>query len=345
MKGLFKTAPGAGNMEIRETETPKAGPGEVLIEVKAAGICGSDLHIYHWNIAYKMKPPMIVGHEFSGIVVECGEGVTGWEKGARVTAEPSAIICGECRYCRTGAYNMCAERRVLGYWVNGGFAEYVVVGAHRLHRLPDSITFDEGALTEPLACCVHGVHELTGIEVGDLVAVSGPGAIGLICAQLAKAEGAQVMVIGTSADRERLATAKTLGMDYCVNLEEQDPVKFAQELTGGDGADVVLECSGAEPAAAMGLEIARRQGKYTQIGLFGKPVTLNFERIAYKELVVTGSLGQRWTAWKRAIRIMAQGRVNLKAVTSDKFPLSQWKAAFDKFEAKQGLKILLDPKI
>jgi L-iditol 2-dehydrogenase len=291
-----------------------------------------------------MNPPMIVGHEFSGVVVACGEGVEEWEKGARVTAEPSAIVCGKCRYCRTGAYNMCSDRLVTGYWVNGGFAEYVVVGAHRLHRLPDSISFDEGALTEPLACCVHGVHELTGIGAGDLVAVSGPGAIGLICAQLAKAEGAQVMVIGTGADRERLATAKALGMDHCIDLEEQDPIEFARELTEGDGADIVLECSGAGPAAAMGLELVRRQGKYTQIGLFGKPVTLDFERIAYKEIKVTGSLGQRWTAWKRAIRLMAQGKVNLKGVSSDKFPLAQWQEAFDRFEAKKGLKILLDPQ-
>ena len=344
MKGLFKTAPGSGNMELREIEIPRPGPGEVLVEVKSAGLCGSDLHIYHWNIAYKMKPPMIIGHEFSGVIAETGADVEGWEKGARVTAEPSAIICGKCRYCRTGAYNICAERRVLGYWVNGGFAEYVVVAANRLHRLPESISFDEGALTEPLACCVHGVHELTGIEIGDLVAVTGPGAIGLICGQLAKAEGAQVMVIGTGADRERLAVAKALGMDHCVNLEEQDPLALAQELSDGDGADVVLECSGAEPAAALGLEIVRRQGKYSQIGLFGKPITLNFERIAYKELKVTGSIGQRWTSWKRTLRIMEQGKVNLKAVTSDKFPLTQWKAAFDKFEAKEGLKILLDPK-
>ena len=344
MKGLFKTAAGDGNMELRETEIPKPGPGQVLLEVKSAGICGSDLHIYHWEIAYKMNPPMIIGHEFSGVVVECGGGVEGWEKGARVTAEPSAIICGQCHYCRTGAYNLCSERLVTGYWVNGGFAEYVVVGAHRLHRLPASISFDEGALTEPFACCVHGVYELTGIEVGDVVAVSGPGAMGLLCAQLAKAEGAVVVVIGTGADRARLAEAKALGMDHCINLNETDPLKAVQDLTEGYGADVVLECSGAGPAAAMGLELARKQGKYTQVGLFGKPITVDFERIAYKELKVTGTLGQRWTAWKRAIRLMAQGKVNLKAVISDKFPLTEWKAAFDKFEAREGLKILFDPK-
>ncbi|MCL2319757.1 MAG: zinc-binding dehydrogenase, partial [Treponema sp.] len=266
MKGLYKTAPGSGNMEIRDADIPRPGPGQVLIEVKSAGVCGSDLHIYHWNIAFKMKPPMIIGHEFSGVITAVGSGVTGWEIGARVTGEPTAIICGECRYCRTGAYNLCPERRVLGYWVDGGFAEYIVVDANRLHRLPDNVSFDEGALTEPLACCVHGVHELTGIEVGDTVAVLGPGAIGLICAQLAKAEGAEVLIIGTSADRERLAVAKSLGIDHCINLDEQDPLQFARDLTGGEGTDVVLECSGAGPAAATGMEIVRRQGKYTQMG-------------------------------------------------------------------------------
>jgi L-iditol 2-dehydrogenase len=344
MKGLFKTAPGDGNMELRDTEVPKPGPGQVLVEVKAAGICGSVLHIYHWDIAFAMRPPMIVGHEFSGVIVENGPGVDGWKPGDRVTAEPSAIICGECRYCRTGAYNLCANRRVMGYWVNGVFAEYVVVGAHRLHRLPDRTSFEEGALTEPLACCVHAVHELTGVEVGDFVAVTGPGAIGLLCAQLAKAEGAEVMMIGTNADMDRLATAKSLGIDHCVNLEETDPLVYAQERTEGYGADVVFECAGAGPAAALGIELARKQGKYTQVGLFGKPITLNFERIAYKELVVTGSLSQRYTAWKRTIRIMELGRIDLRAVISDTFPLSRWKEAFDKFEAKKGLKILLDPK-
>jgi L-iditol 2-dehydrogenase len=232
----------------------------------------------------------------------------------------------------------------MGYWTDGVFAEYVAVGAHLLHRLPDNISFDEGALSEPLACCVHSVYELTRIEVGDLVAVIGPGAIGLICAEIAKAEGARVMVIGTNADKDRLAKAKSLGMDYCVNLQEDDPVKLAQDLTEGDGADVVLECSGAGPAANMGLQIVKRQGKYTQIGLFGEPINLNFELVSYKEILVTGGLGQRWTAWDRAIRLMAQGILDLKAIISGKYPLSRWREAFDKFETKEGLKLLLDPK-
>jgi len=287
---------------------------------------------------------MIIGHEFSGVITEIGEGVETWKVGELVVAEPSAIICGTCRYCRTGAYNMCSERRVMGYWTDGVFAEYVIVGAHLLHRLPAGISFDEGALAEPLACCIHSVHELTGIELGDVVAVVGPGAIGLLCAQIAKAEGATVIIIGTNADKDRLAKAKSLGINIAINLQEEDPIEIVQGLTKGDGADVVLECSGTAPGAALCIDLVRKKGKYTQIGLFGKPIAIDFEKIPYKEIIVTGGIGQHWTAWDRTMRIMAEKKIDLSAIISDKYPLTQWKEAFDKFESKQSLKILLDPK-
>ena len=345
MRGLVKVAPGEGNMELRDLEPPKPGPGQVLIEVKYAGICGSDLHIYHWDIGHAMKPPMVIGHEFSGVIVELGKDVEGWKVGDRVTAEPSAIICGSCRYCRTGAYNLCAHRKIMGYWVDGVFAEYVVVGpTWRLHKLPELVSFEEGALTEPLACCVHAVYELTGVEVGDFVVITGPGAIGLLTAQLAKAEGAEVMLLGTRADQKRLAVARELGGDHCITIEDKNPVELVKELTEGYGADTVFECSGVEAAVSLGIEIVRKQGKYTQVGLFGKPIRVDFERLAYKELKVTGSMAQRYTAWKRTLKIMELGKVNLKTIISDIMPLSQWKRAFEKFEKKDGLKVLLNPK-
>lgn len=344
MKGLYKIAPGGGNLELRDGPVPTPAPGQVLIEIKTAGLCGSDIHIYHWSINFAMRPPMIIGHEFSGEIVEIGEGVTGWKIGDRVTAEPCTIVCGVCRYCRVGAFNLCAQRRVMGYWVNGIFAEYVTIEAGRLHKLPDAISFDEGALTEPLACCVHAVHELTGVEIADTVVITGPGAIGLLCLQLAKLEGAQVVMVGTSQDTDRLKIAKKLGADYCMNAETEDVPAAVGELTDGNGADIVFECSGAGPAAGLGLDSVRKQGKYTQVGLFGKPITVDFEKIAYKELHVTGSLAQQWTSWKRTIKIMDQGKLDLKAVISEKLPLSQWKEAFERFEAKKGLKILFDPK-
>jgi L-iditol 2-dehydrogenase len=343
MKALCKTAAGPGHMELREVPRPSAGPGQVVIAVQATGICGSDLHVRAWDIQIPMRPPMSTGHEFSGAIAELGAGVEGWQVGDRVTAEPTYSSCGHCRYCRTGAYNLCAERRVLGYWVDGAFAEYVRVPVERLHRLPERIGFHEGAMLEPLACCVHGVLELTRIDPDELVVVSGPGAMGLLSMQVAKACGAQVVVIGTGIDGPRLEVARTLGADHTINLAEEDPVERVMDLTDGIGADVLLECSGAPAAVDAGIDLVRKQGRYTQIGLFGQPVTVDFERIAYKELQVTGSFAQRWTAWVRTLALVERGAIQLAPLISDVLPLTAWEEGFEKLERKEGLKIILEP--
>jgi L-iditol 2-dehydrogenase len=343
MKGLYKTATGEGNLELREIPVPEPGPGQVLVEVKAAGICGSDLHILHADMKLPMKPPVIIGHEFSGVISALGKEVVGWKEGERVTAETSASICGTCYYCRTGSYNLCSERKILGYWIDGGFAEYTLVPAHRLHRLPENVDFIDGALTEPLACCVHGIVELMGMRTGDTVVVSGPGAIGLISMQIAKAYGGQVIVLGTSKDGERLKKAEELGADRTVNIDDEDPHKIVQDITDGLGADVAIECSGAAQAVDTDFDLLRKRGKYLQVGLFYKPITIDFEKIAYKELSLYGTLSQRWTAWKRSLLLMAQEKVKLSPLVTDIFPLSEWKNAFETFESKKGLKVILTP--
>jgi L-iditol 2-dehydrogenase len=343
MMGLCKTAEGVGNLEYRDMPIPEPGEGQVLIEVRAAGICGSDLHIFRWDTQLPMNLPVIIGHEYSGVLSALGKGVKGWDIGERVTVEPSFSVCGSCIYCRTGSYNLCPERKVQGFWAHGAFTRYTLAPAHRLHRLPENVDFHEGALTEPLACCVHGVVELTGITVGELVVVSGPGTIGLFSLQLIRAFGGRVVVIGTSADRNRLKVARDLGAEYVLNLEEENPWKLIEDLSEGLGADALIECSGVPVAARTGLDLIRKGGRYTQIGLFGKPITIDFEKIAYKELRVTGSFAQRWTAWKKALDLVSHGEVRIKPLISDVMPLSRWQEAFRKFEAKEGLKILLEP--
>ncbi|HHW14953.1 MAG TPA: alcohol dehydrogenase catalytic domain-containing protein [Firmicutes bacterium] len=343
MKALFKTAAGPGNMEVREAPVPSPGPGEVMVEVKYTGICGSDLHIYHSDIAIPVRPPVITGHEFSGVVAELGEGVTGWRVGERVTAETAVIRCDTCRYCRVGAYNVCPERKTLGYWVNGAFAKYTVVPARNLHRLPENVDFLIGAMTEPTACCVRAVNELTHIQGGDVVAVIGPGPIGLVCAQLAQAEGAEVVVLGTTKDAPRLEVAKQLGAKATVDVLTQDPAEILADLTRGQGPDVVLECSGSPAGANLGLNLVRRHGQYTQVGLFGRPIEIDFERVCYKEAKVTGSIGSVWTSWDKALRFMATGRIDLKPLASEVLPLTEWQEGFRKFEAKEGLKLFLEP--
>jgi L-iditol 2-dehydrogenase len=330
-------------MELRTLADPSPGRGEVVIAVRAAGICGSDIHIYHWDINYAMRPPMVVGHEFSGEIVAVGEDVADWRVGDRVTGEPSVITCGKCRYCRTGSYNMCPDRRVLGYWVDGAFAQYTVIPAHRLHRLPENVDYRAGALVEPLACCVHGVLELTRVRAGDLVAVTGPGAIGMLCAQLAMAEGGRVVVVGTPGDEQRIATALELGAERGLIAGRDDALAELRAMSEGYGADVVLECSGAEKAVDFGLDVVRKQGRFHQVGLFGRPIKVDFEKIAYKEIEVTGSLSQRWTAWKLSLELLRQQKIKVLPLVSDVFPLKDWKTAFEKFESRQGLKIGLDP--
>jgi len=342
MKGVVKYARGDGYVDLRDVEEIPPPPNQVKIEVKASGICGSDLHIYHDKIKIPIRPPVVIGHEFSGVVVDKGDKVDDDIKiGDRVTGEPSIEICGKCRYCRNEYYNLCSDRKVLGYWFNGCFARYCNVTF--VHRLPDNVSFEAGAMTELLACCVHGVIEQTGVSAGDFVAITGPGPVGLFAAQVALAEGGVVMVCGTSADQHRLKLAEELGVHHVLNIDEDDSVKRVKELTEGYGADVVLECSGFPAAARMALDMVRKQGKYTQMGLFGGPIEIDFEKIAFKEIQVTGFVSQRRPAWKRALSLMGRGVIQGEKLISHRFPLDEWREAFDLFERKEGIKLILIP--
>ena len=341
MNAVVKVERGIGKIELKDVPEPVAGPGQVKIEIKAAGICGTDLHIWHDESPY--RPPVVLGHELSGVIAELGEGVVGLKVGDRVTSETAGVVCGTCVYCRAGHYNLCIDRLGIGSGIDGAFARYCVVRNDIVHVLPEEIDFASGALCEPLSCCVHGVIEQTAVAAGDLVVIHGAGVIGLLSLQVAKAEGCRVVVLGLSADEERLKLARRLGADETVNVEEADVGQIVKGMSGGIGADVVLECSGAEPAASLGLEIIRKRGKFTQMGLFGHPIRIDFEKVAYKELQATGSFSQKRTAWKRALMLLKEGTVKTAPLVTHRFPLKCWKEAFERLEAREGGKILLIP--
>lgn len=344
MKGVVKYARGDGFVELREVKDLPPASDQVKIEVKASGICGSDLHIFHDDINNPIRTPVVLGHEFSGTVVEKGAEARGddIEIGDRVTAEPSGHICGRCRYCLSGYYNLCPERKVIGYWFNGSFTRYC--NAPFVHKLPDNVTFKAGAITELLACCVHGVIEQTGVSAGDFVAITGPGPLGILSALVAMAEGGVVMLSGTSADAHRLKLAEELGVHHTVDIEACDAVQRVRELTQGYGADIVLECAGAAAAARMALEMVRKRGKYTQMGLFGRPIEIDFEQIAFKEIQVNGFVSQRRPAWERALDLMQRGVVPTERLITHEFPLHEWQRAFEMFEKKEGIKLILLPE-
>ncbi len=341
MKALVKIKSGVGNVELREMPKPKAKEGQVLIEVKAVGLCGTDIHIFYDE--FVNNPPVILGHEVSGVIAEIGKGVTNIEVGERVTTESYFTTCGLCYYCRNGKENLCTHRLSIGSRVNGGMAKYVVVPSRNIHKLPKNVDYTKGALTEPLACVVHSALDMTKMSPGDIVAVSGPGPIGLLTTQIAKQAGAIVIVIGTKWDINRLRVAKELGADYTINLEEEDPTRIINSLGRGLGTDVVFECAGVEASVEMCLRLVRRAGQYTQMGLVGQKVSFNIDQIIHKEITVKGGNASVPGAWVRALKLMETEKVKIKPLISHVLPISEWEKAFNIFKEKSGLKIVLTP--
>ncbi len=341
MKAVVKSAPGVGNVEVREVAEPATPPGQVKIAVRAAGICGTDLHIYYDE--FKTSPPVVMGHEVAGQVAEIGAGVSTVSVGQRVTTETYVSTCLVCRFCRAGRFNLCPERRSIGSAVNGGFTSYVIVPEGNIHALPPNVSYVAGALTEPLACVVHGTIETSRIMPGDLAVIAGPGAIGLLTLQVLRAAGAEVMMLGTSQDEQRLQAARELGAEHVFNVEQDQYREAVLDLTDGSGADVVYECSGAGPAAQMLLELVRRGGQYAQIGLFGKPIAWDLDQVCYRELSVTGSNASVPSAWKRALKLMADGAVVTEPLVTSILPVTAWREAFDLFESRNGIKTVLQP--
>jgi L-iditol 2-dehydrogenase len=341
MKALMKVAPGPGNLELREIPEPAPGPGEVVVRVAATGICGSDLHIQ--DDEYKVVPPVVIGHETAGTVAAVGAGVTAWKPGDHVTSQTTISTCGRCELCRSGRTNLCPERRFLGGHVHGGFAEYFVVPERNLLRVPEQVSLEAAALTEPLACCVHGVLEVAEPAPDSIVVVSGPGPIGLLCAQLARTAGASVIILGTPADTTRFALARRLGFEYLVDVQETDPVAAVEAITGGKGADLCIEAAGAAASLDQCLRLAPRGGRVLQIGLYGRPVPVAVDTLVLKELQLLGSFSSTPTSWPLALDLLAAGKVQTEPLVTSRRPLAEWEAAFQAARQKAEGKILLIP--
>ena len=329
MIGLAKLAPGEGNVDLAERPERAPGPGEVALDVAAVGICGTDLHI--WLGEYDCVPPMTMGHEVCGTVAETGEGADGAWLGARVAVETIFSTCGECPQCRAGKLSVCERRRSIGTHVDGGCAPRLVLPAHNLHRVPDALPDEAAALSEPLACVCNSLLDPSAVRPGDDVLVIGPGAIGLIAAQVARVCGGRVTVRGTERDEARLALAGELG--------------FATSAAGAPpAADVVVECSGAGPGIADALRAARPRGRIVQMGLRGADVTIPYDLICFHELTVTAGFASNPSSWQRAMALLDAGAVQLAPLVSEVVPLRDWRRAFEASRAGDGVKFVLDPR-
>ncbi len=340
MKALRKLTEDADTLTLQEVPAPTPGEEQVLIRPAATGICGTDLHILAGE--YRSRPPVTLGHEVAGTIAALGPGVSGWAVGDRVTTETYFASCGRCRYCRGGLPNLCADRLSIGSMVDGGFAELLRVPALNLHALPETLGFPEAALIEPLACVVRGLLETGRVLAGERAVITGPGAIGLLALQVARAAGAAVCVVGTPADRERLELAATLGADANLTTAGDDDAQRVRDALGGE-PDVAIDCSGAAPAARLLLDAVRRGGRYLQVGLFGHPIELDLDRVCYKELVVTGSFATVPSSWRWALRLAGEGRVDLRAMVGSSYPLEEHERAFAAVRSGVPGKVLLLP--
>jgi L-iditol 2-dehydrogenase len=343
MKALVKTRKGRGCVEILDVPEPSIAEGEVLISVKACGVCGTDLHIYHDEFPY--WPPVILGHEFSGEIVAVGTRVAGWKIGDRVVGEPHTLACGSCYLCRTGNPQLCAKKRSPGWGINGAFTSLMRwPDPHLLHRVPDSLPFDLAALAEPLANVVTDVVLTRSIMPGDVVVVAGPGPIGIMASLVAKMSGARhVAILGTEPDEEsRLSLCRRLpAIDSVINVDHDDAVARIMDLTGGRGADTVVEASGSPAAFPTAARIVRKLGTVTAIGLTGRTaVDFPYDQFMMKSVRYTFNLSTAYESWDRALQILVSDPSSFRSLITHTVDLTQWEAVFDGLERKIGLKAL-----
>ena len=323
---------GIGEIGIQDVERKNPPPGFVLVDTKCSGICGSDLHSYagRWSQSGKVAS----GHELCGVIVETGDGVTGFKRGDRVTTECFSH-CGKCAFCRTGFYNLCIDRPGSGQEAHGGFAEYSTLHESGLYKLPENMSFEEGAMVEPLAVAHRAVAQSAGVHSGAPVrrrlAVIGGGTIGLLCLAVAKAAGIRETLITAKYDRQ-IAVAEALGADYVVRAGETDLVQHVKEIANGFGMDAVIETVGTGQTFNDSMEIVRKRGAVVLLAGYHKALEVDIGRVVSTEAVVTGSNCYGYSGMKTdfqaSIALIADGHVDVGKLVTHRFSLDEIGEAF-----------------
>ena len=296
---------GPMTMTVEQVPDPVPGPGQVLVQVKAVGICGSDVHGFIGKTG-RRKPPMIMGHEVTGVVVQVGTDVTHFGPGDRVAINP-ILACGMCRNCRTGRPNICLDRHALGVDLPGAYADYVQVAERMLWPLPDELSLEAGSLVEPLAVALHAVN-LTPLRLMDTVVIVGTGTIGLLTLMAARLAGAGTVIV-TDKSAHRLNVARRLGADVTINVDQEQPLPIVQSLTDGAGADAVIEAVGFSATVQQALSLVRPGGHVTWIGNSQPMIEMNMQSVVTREVTVQGAYAFH-DEFPQSLAAIASGRIN-----------------------------------
>ena len=342
MRAIIKARPGPG-LELAEVDVPQIGPRDVLIKVRAASICGTDLHIYNWDpwAQSRIKPPLIIGHEFCGDIVAVGEEVHNLKVGDYVSAE-SHIVCGTCAYCRTGRGHLCPNTQIIGVDRDGAWAEYVAIPAENAWPNPPDMPPHIATLEENFG---NAVHTAFAVDLrAKKVLVTGCGPVGVMAIAVARAIGARA-IYATDITDYRLNLARKMGADVTINARTEDVVKRIMELTDGEGVDAWLEMSGAPSAIAQGFEVLKPGGEVAMLGLPPEPMRFDLDNwVIFKGATIHGIIGRRlWETWFQMRGLLRSGAVNLETIVTHKFPLEEFEKALETMASGESGKVVLIP--
>lgn len=329
-----------GEIIFREIPTPETGKNEVLIKIMKIGICGSDIHVYHGTHPFTSYP-VTQGHEVSGEIVALGEQVEGLHIGQKVTIEPQ-VFCGQCYPCRHGKYNLCEELKVMGFQTTGVASEYFAVNVEKVTPLPDEVSFDEGAMIEPLAVAVHAVKQAGDIGGKDVVVI-GAGPIGNLVAQSLKAKGAARVMV-TDISNLRLEIAKECGIDFTVNSLDMELGDAMIKYFGPDKADLIYDCAGNDASMGQAIKYARKGSQIILVAVFGKMANVDLAVMNDHELDINSTMMYRHDDYVEAIELVKEKKIELKRLMSQHFPFKKYKDAYVYIDENKEstMKVLID---
>lgn len=342
---------GESDLRVVERPVPEPGPLEVLLKVDSCAICGTDPKIVaHGWPNHPSYGEFIPGHEFAGTIIALGKGVTEWKVGDRAAVEPHKG-CGICENCIRGLYTTCLNygnldmgHRHYGFTANGGYAEFAVNHVNTLHRVPECVDFESATLATTAGTVIYGMERAGWVRPGDFVVVSGPGPIGLMAVQVAKACGAG-MVLLSGTREERLSIGRLTGAAHTVNIREKSLLDEVMNLTGGKGADLVIECSGDAQAAASCIDITKKSGRISFIGIYSQPVTLALNNLVQKNIQASGGKAEGGWALERGMPLIANGSIQTKPLITHVFKLDDINIAMETFSKRIGgaIKVVVKP--
>lgn len=323
-----------GNIKFRQVNIPELHEDQVLIKIKRIGICGSDIHVYHGKHPFTTYP-VVQGHEVSGEVVITGANVSGFKKGDRVTIQPQ-ITCGQCLQCKNGCYHICDNLKVMGFQDTGMASEFFAVDRKKLHKLPGSMSFDKGALIEPLAVAFHAIRQSCINLFKKNIIVFGAGPIGNLVAQTAKAMGANSVMI-TDISQFRLDLARQCGIDYTVNVQNSDIVKAVEDFFGPEKADLILDCAGNQNTIRDAVKIARKGTEIIIVAVIPNEIKVELGLVQDRELKIIGTLMYDETDYTDAIKLIQSKDMAAEKIITDYFEFADYDKAYNFIEDRKDL--------